>query len=51
MCLYEDQISGERLQDHWSSGIEIIISSQLKECSLFATIQRLSSVTGFFKHG
>ena len=21
MCLYEAQISGERLQDHWSSGL------------------------------
>ena len=22
LCLYEAQISGERLQDHWSSGIK-----------------------------
>ena len=24
MCLYEAQISGERLQDHWSSGFAFV---------------------------
>ena len=24
VCLYEAQISGERLHDHWSSGLQII---------------------------
>ena len=28
--LYLDKISGERLQDHWSSGSEIVAASDLK---------------------
>ena len=29
-CAYLDKISGERLQDHWSSGSETIAASDLK---------------------
>ena len=29
--LYKAKISGERLQDHWSSGFEIIAASDLKQ--------------------
>ena len=29
MCLYEAQISGERLQDHWSSGYSGLIRTSV----------------------
>ena len=29
--LYKAKISGERLQDHWSSGLETIAASDLKD--------------------
>ena len=28
LCLYEAQISGERLQDHWSSGINVVFNGR-----------------------
>ena len=30
LVLYKPKISGERLQDHWSSGLETIAASDLK---------------------
>ena len=39
LCLYKAQISGERLQDHWS--LVIIISSIFKEDNIFSMTANL----------
>ena len=43
LCLYEAQISGERLQDHWSSGFQLV-SVHLTVVPFFTQITKLTVV-------
>ena len=35
VCWYKQQISGERLQDHWSSGFHILLQNNSADCKGF----------------
>ena len=45
MCLYKAQISGERLQDHWPSGIESVNTFKVVFYKLIALLQSELSLT------
>ena len=49
MCLYEAQISGERLQDHWSSGFAITCTSLMPYGSICSLTSYYFGLTIFSK--